>query len=161
MTNGKVKGLFCCLSEEQFYRVSAFGLYAQRLPAGCRSSAPSADVVAPSIFSTAWFCVPPPLGVPVNGDVASVSKVSGTARRLATAPPQPSRRTDGGVLRFSRYSTMSSTADLDSDQLERGVFLSLCRVLIVHQRTVSGPITEADIVEASVGNFDAVYSTDT
>jgi hypothetical protein len=32
VTNGKIKGLFCCLPQEQFYAFSVFGLYGQVVP---------------------------------------------------------------------------------------------------------------------------------
>jgi hypothetical protein len=147
VANGKVKGLFCCLSVEQFYKFASFGLYSQT-----GNSAAVRDI-ASSLFGTAWFCAKAPLGVPVTREVAHIGRVSGTALRLATA------QGDRHHMRFSRYSTMSSAQNFTSDQLEQGVFLSLCRVLIVHQRTINTVISPADIQDAISQNYDALYSS--
>lgn len=165
VTNGKVKGLFCCLSTAQFYRLACFGLFSQTLPTApgrkksdASSAAPqTVQEIASELFSTAWFCSTPPLGVALSPAMAHVNKVSGTALRLATAPSAEDGTED--VVRFSRYSTISRLRDFSEAELEQGVFLSLCRVLIVHQRTVDTPIAQADIVEAMALNYDALYSS--
>ena len=134
---------------EQFYRFASFGLYSQT-----GNSAAVKDI-ASTLFGTAWFCAKAPLGVPVTREVAHIGRVSGTALRLATAQTPGDRQ----HLTFSRYSTMSSVQGFNADQLEQGVFLALCRVLIVHQRTISTAITPAEVAEAAAQNYDALYSS--
>lgn len=156
VTNGKVKGLFCCLSIEQFYKFVAFGLNAQTLPYTTTNNLKS---LAGDVFSTAWFCSAPPLGLPVNKEVARLQKVVGTAAKLCTAPAVQQADVSKGLIRFSRYSTLSILQEFSQDDIERGVFLSLCRVLIVHQKTIPTAIQTSDIMEATSLNYDALYST--
>ena len=80
--NGKIKGLFCCLPQEQFYSFSVFGLYAQSLP---YKANPSLQQLAGEIFSTAWFHTEPPGGASLSlhqrKEAGSALKVAGTAAR--------------------------------------------------------------------------------
>jgi hypothetical protein len=57
--NGKIKGLFCCLPQEQFYAFSVFGLSAQIVP---YKAVPSLSQLSGEVFSTAWFHAEPPAG---------------------------------------------------------------------------------------------------
>jgi hypothetical protein len=49
--------------------------------------------------------------------------------------------------------------DFTRDDAEEGVFLALCRVLILNQMTVEGELTKEIINEAERSNYDALYST--
>eukprot|EP00601_Ochromonadales_sp_CCMP2298_P030354 CAMPEP_0173331666 /NCGR_PEP_ID=MMETSP1144-20121109/3921_1 /TAXON_ID=483371 /ORGANISM="non described non described, Strain CCMP2298" /LENGTH=441 /DNA_ID=CAMNT_0014276459 /DNA_START=93 /DNA_END=1416 /DNA_ORIENTATION=- len=153
--NGKIKGLFCCLSREFFYGFSVFGLYAQSLP-----EAPAdTESLSAELFRTAWFHSEPPAGFPVLREVMQTLQVAGTASRLAAKAVR--QKVDGKVpgVRFSRYSTISSMAGMGQADLEGGVFLSLCRVLVTQQHTVEGDIRTADIAEALRQGCDCVYSS--
>lgn len=176
--NGKIKGLFCCLPLEHFYSFSVFGLHAQALPYKANANL---QQLGGELFSTAWFHSEPPPGIAVslrqNKDVAGALRVAGTAARLAVqrsatmaggAPgvdkhgrpahqhqPQPQQH----ILRFSRYSTISNLRDLSKQTLEGGVFLALCRVLVVQQHTVSTTIQDADIMAGLQQGCDCVYSS--
>ena len=70
------------------------------------------------------------------------------------------------ALRFSRWScsqpsTLRRSLAASASPQSAECFLALCRVRIVHQKTVAGPITEEDITAACELNFDAVFSSDT
>lgn len=178
--NGKIKGLFCCLPLEHFYSFSVFGLHAQALPYKANANL---QQLGGELFSTAWFHSEPPPGIAVslrqNKDVAGALRVAGTAARLAVqrsatmtggAPgtekqgrssnqPQPQPQPQQHILRFSRYSTISNLRDLSKQALEGGVFLALCRVLVVQQLTVTTTIQDADIMAGLQQGCDCVYSS--
>lgn len=59
VTNGKIKGLFCCLPQDHFYAFSVFGLYAQVVP---YRATPNLHQLSGELFSTAWFHAEPPAG---------------------------------------------------------------------------------------------------
>lgn len=46
-----------------------------------------------------------------------------------------------------------------SEQLENGVFLALCRVLIVKQKNIQTMISDTDILEAVEQGYDAIFSS--
>jgi hypothetical protein len=148
MSTGKIKGLFCCLPRDSFYGFASFGLYAQQ-------AGGDLDRIARTLFSESWFCSAPLSPLQDHAEVRKLSKVAGSACRLAKAA-RPARH-----LLFSRYSCLSSVRDFSKDDLEGGVFLALCRVLILNQMTVEGPITEAQIEEAERLHCDALYSSST
>ncbi len=178
--NGKIKGLFCCLPPEHFYSFSVFGLHAQALP--YKSNA-NLQQLAGELFSTAWFHSEPPAGLAVslrqNRDIAGALRVAGTAARLsvqrhAVMEPTPGQDKNNDrpkatvqaqaqpqqhILRFSRYSTISNLRHLSQAALEGGVFLALCRVLVVQQLTVNTPITDADIMAGLQQGCDCIFSS--
>lgn len=132
--------------------------------------------MAGEIFSTAWFHTEPPAGAAQSlhqrKEVASALKVAGTAANLSVqrvanlnsaAPSGASKasRSAPHVFRFSRYSTISNLQDLSGETLQGGVFLALCRVLVVQQLTVANPIVDADIMAALQQGCDCIYSTAT
>lgn len=147
------------MSVEQFYKFVAFGLNAQTIPYTTNTN--NLTSLSSEIFSTAWFCTAPPIGLVVNKDVARLQKVVGSAKKLSTIPSPQHADVSKGLIRFSRYSTISTLQDFNKDSIEKGVFLSLCRVLIVHQRTINTPIETADIIESITLNYDALYSSAT
>jgi hypothetical protein len=59
VNNGKIKGLFVCLPQEQFYSFSVFGLHAQVVP---YKPTINLQQLSGEIFSTAWFHAEPPAG---------------------------------------------------------------------------------------------------
>ena len=65
------------------------------------------------------------------------------------------------IFRFSRYSTISNLQSIPRSALEGGVFLGLCRVLVVNQLTVETSIEEADIMAGLQRGCDCVYSSTT
>jgi hypothetical protein len=195
--NGKIKGLFCCLPQEQFYSFSVFGLHAQVVPF---KAAHNLQQLAGELFSTAWFHSEPPKhstaaaarkghpsasasavsgsaaggGYPTSlaAEIAHAMQFAGTASRLATqrkanlsdphgGAPDASKPGAPHIYRFSRYSTISNMQSIGREQLEHGVFLALCRVLVVQQLTVASAIEEADIMAGLQKGCDCVYSSET
>eukprot|EP01032_Pedospumella_encystans_P017603 gene17603-20052_t len=173
--NGKIKGLFCCLPPEHFCSFSVFGLHAQALPYKANANL---QQLAGELFSTAWFHSEPPVGLAVslrqNKDIAGALRVAGTAARLSvqrhavmeptagkdrTKAPPPQAQPQQHILRFSRYSTISNLRHLSQASLEGGVFLALCRVLVVQQLTVNTPIGDADIMAGLQQGCDCIFSS--
>jgi hypothetical protein len=111
-----------------------------------------------------------------NTEVAHALKVASTAGKLAV---QRSARLSGGggsdfgasgskpsrstphIHRFSRYSTISNLRDMSREAPEGGVFLALCRVLVVQQHTISTTIEDADIMAGLQQGCDCIYSSAT
>jgi hypothetical protein len=62
-------------------------------------------------------------------------------------------------LRFSRFSTITNMKKFTKNQIEKGVFIALCRVLIINQKIINVPINDIDIIDAANNNFDCLYST--
>ena len=134
---------------------------------------PNLSQLAGEVFSTAWFHAEPPAGVAVslrqNTAVANALRVAGTAAKLAvqrvapinsSSTPKPSKSAPH-IYRFSRYSTISNLRGLGREALEGGVFLALCRVLVVQQHTVAGAIQDADILTGLQQGCDCIYSSAT
>lgn len=90
---------------------------------------------------------------PLPEDLQDVHNIAGAAQKLS------SREVGKPVIRFSRFSTVSSVAHFSEKQMEKGVLLALCRVLIVKLKTVSGFIEKSHIVEAAANGFDAIMSS--
>lgn len=166
VSNGKIKGLFCCLSKESFYNFSVFGLHAQALPG---RSPDDLSKLADNWLGTVWFHAEPPPGVPVTPEAAYVLKSAGTAAKLSQHRSRQLSPRSGAdariyaasphILHFSRYSTISDIARFTEEQLNEGIFLSLCRVLVVKQKTIAKDIEDADIIEAVQEQYDCLYST--
>lgn len=106
-----------------------------------------------SIFTTPWvFASSQPLR-PLSEELQDVHNIAGAAKKLALRPHERP------VIRFSKFSTISSIANYSSKQLEKGVLLALCRVLIVKQQTITTAIEDQDILEAANLGYDALYSS--
>lgn len=145
----KAKGLFCCFPAEHVFSFAVHGLYVQSLPNGANHSLEAQD----RIFGTPWvFANPTPL-LPLSEELASTYSITGTASKLAK------RFGSGPLLRFCKLSTISSVAMFSEEVREKGVFLSLCRVLIDRPKTIAGHIEDVDIVDAMREGYDAVYSS--
>ena len=169
---GKTKGLFCCLSPQRFYSFAVFGLHCQR--AALPLSRPGRGQVAADwesaggagedqrkralrerFFPAAWHSSTQ--NAPRGAEDAAGSVAATLACSQALACP---------ALRFSRWScsqpsTLRRSLAASASPQSAECFLALCRVRIVHQKTVAGPITEEDITAACELNFDAVFSSDT
>eukprot|EP01038_Epipyxis_sp_PR26KG_P010789 gene10789-14486_t len=150
----KIKGLFCCIPTRFFYNFSVFGLYAQHLNgvADCML-----DQLSPNLFHKPWFYYELPDHLSFNvhqyKEISQLLSVAGSASRLAT-------QRDGYLnLRFSRYSTISTLKDYSAEDIQSGVCLALCRVLISKQMTIQKPIDDEDIIQALSLNYDTLYST--
>lgn len=148
-TNGKIKGLFCCFTKEHFCTFSVFGLNAQSI-----SGRNPVDLNSfnDDIFKTVWYCLPPPQGRKLPTEFTNALKMAGVAQRKAT-------KRNHLDLRFSRFSTLSNLREVSREDAESGLFLALCRVLIVQQRTIAQDISERDISDALATGCDCVYST--
>lgn len=86
-------------------------------------------------------------------------KVVGTASKLALSSlNQHIHRTN--IIKFSRYSTMSTLESFTKKDIDNGIFLGLCRVLVVNQYTVTTDIiSDVDISIAIQKGCDCIYSS--
>ena len=131
------------------YGFSVFGTNEQHLPVPVQDNLEKAG----SVFSTPWiFADSDPLR-PLSEELQDVHNIAGAAAKLALRPAEKPH------VRFSKFSTISSVANYSEKQLEKGVLLALCRVLIVKQHTISKFIEDKDIVEAAAQGYDAVFSS--
>lgn len=147
----KVKGMFCCLSAEHIFAFSVHGLAVQWLPNGNIHSIDANK----HVFGAPWvFASASPL-VPLNPELLAAHSISGAAAKLSR------RRSGGPMLRFGRFSSISTITACTEEEREHGLFLSLCRVLVNKQKVVTGFIEESDILEALEQGYDAVFSTTT
>jgi hypothetical protein len=90
-------------------------------------------------------------------------------QRLTMQTMQSSSQTHQGDIKicttpamqytFSRQCTLSSLQQFSEKEMEEGVFISLCRVLVSKVRTISTLPTPQDLMDAIEGDFDAVYTT--
>ena len=106
------------------------------------------------IFLTPWiFADKAPLR-PLNEELQDVHNIAGAAAKLALRSSS-----EKPIMRFSKYSTISTIASYSKKQLEKGVLLSLCRVLIVKQQTINKYIEDSDIISAVEQGYDTLYSS--
>lgn len=77
-----------------------------------------------------------------------------SAKTTASNPPPH-------IYRFSRYSTISNLHSFSRAALEGGVFLALCRVLVVKQLTVEGAIGDVEILSGLQQGCDCIYTSAT
>lgn len=187
---GKIKGLFCCMSPQRFHSFAVFGLYCQRAALTSSASRPARRgqvttagdglgdgdegeggageeqrkrALREKCFPTTWHSRTHRAGAGAGAGEEAGSVAATLACSQALAAP---------ALRFSRWSCLApaalrralSDSDLDPFPAPGGAsecFLALCRVRIVHQKTVAGPLSEEDIQAACALNFDAVFSSET
>ena len=149
-SNGKIKGLFCCFPTDHLFPFAVFGLHFQRIISGHSTSADRLHTLKDSIFQTSWY-----------SQVNNVEKRDSlSAASMACSKPL------SAPLHFGRWSCLSPDRlnnicgnGQKNRKAGKHCFLALCRVLIMHQKTVSDPITENDIITACEENFDAIYSS--
>jgi hypothetical protein len=165
-----MKGLFCCLPTEEFYHFSVYGLKDQQVFANTSRKLSSRyqskfidySSIHPlhpdQIFSSYWlFARQEPL-LPLPTELHSIHQNAGQyAKRKAESPTNSS--SPRPIFRFSKYSMISSLNTYSPEQLENGVILALCRVLIIKQKTITTLISDEDIQEALEGGYDAVFSS--
>jgi hypothetical protein len=153
-----VKGLFCPLPPSSLYALATFGI-APPLPP---NSNPPLPINLGEIFKANWFTStssPPPSSSERQGGEGWGDIPRGQAASLALASwssffAKP--------LRFSRYSSLSpsSRSQFSEEELEQGIFLALCRVIVLQQKTIATHhISESDIAEAIKLNYDTIYSS--
>lgn len=148
-----MKGLFCCMPIDSIYRFTAYGLREQALP----EIVPDypADPAIRDCFRTPWiFCNQDTPLAPIPSELRQALHNAGLATRNIQAAP--SQRP---VLRFSKYSTLSTMLSYSEPQLRQGLCLALCRVLIVRVKTIPTFIEDFDISSAFQQGYDAVYSS--
>lgn len=149
-----MKGLFCCMPIDQLYRFAVHGLREQALP----SKIPDygADPALKECFRTPWiFCNKEQPLAPIPSELRTTLHEAGFASRClraATASTRP-------VLRFSKYSTLSTMMSYSEPQLQQGLCLALCRVMIVRVKTINTFIEDLDISAAFQQGYDAIYSS--
>lgn len=172
ITTGKIKGLFCNFLPNRLQTFSVFGLSSQKLPVDNYSDIKS---LGSQYFRKPWFYYSPK-HLQENNDtengtragiytpratnnihnqqeINNLTKVQGTAAKLSM------KKHNDLILRFSRHSASENLYKYSDSDLETGVILALCRVLIVNQMTISETITDEHIIQAYEKNCDALYST--
>lgn len=151
MKNAKLKGLFCCLPAEAVYSFAVHGIADQQVPSIIQEHLSKQK--SPDVLSASWlFANEDPL-LPLSEDLQNVHNIAGAANKLTN------RGADKPHIRFSRFSTISSVAHYNEKQLEKGILLALCRVLIVKQKTVNGFVEDSNILDAHANGYDAIMST--
>jgi hypothetical protein len=159
-----MKGLFCCFPGEFAYPFSVSGIKDQQLFASpqkqsafsqFRSFSNSSQPTEQQIFSSYWlFANSNPL-LPLPEELLAIQKrASQYAKKLATINSSSAKP----IYRFSKYSMISTLNSYSAEQLENGVMLALCRVLIIKLKTVSAMITDEDIEDALAHGCDAIFS---
>ena len=151
MSAGKVKGLFCYLSLEEFYSFAVFGLYAQHLA----ELSFDLESMSKELFKSSWFSSSTPVDFENDSDVRKLTKVNGIVRKLA----KKFISTKNGI-RFSRYSNLEAIhkTETNPDLYRNGGILALCRVLVLNQKNIEGAISAEDIDQALAEHYDAIYS---
>jgi hypothetical protein len=167
-----MKGLFCCFPSEYLSHFSVYGIKDQLLSSKhptLRSSALSQFVDSSSrtvlkekeIFQSSWLFAKGAGStsslLPLSLDYLQIHQQSGQyARNHSNLEKQRLKRP---IFRFSKYSLLSSLNSYTNEQIENGIFLSLCRVLIIKQKNISSLISEQEIEEAVSQGYDALFST--
>ena len=166
--NGKVKGLFCHIPKDLLFSFCTYGLHIQQVPAVHDQLIPD-DLN--SIFQLPWFCAKPPSYLKMDSKLLSFStfldkNINSSKKRNDSTPNSmtgrlASKRVTDFRLRFSRHSTPKGIGSCSKEELEEGIFISLCRVLLYRVSTINDDIDDNDIEAALKHGCDAVYSTTT
>jgi hypothetical protein len=162
----KMKGLFCCMPIQNIYRFSVFGLQEQLLPSPNPSSLKQREEqlqeqqhILQEYFSIPWFLSNKTPLAPIPLNVATFFKEHGSALQTILQHQQ-SPLLSKPLLRFSKYSTVSTLLHFNDQQLQSGLSLALCRVLIVRLKTITNKfIEDIDIQQAIQQGYDAIYSS--
>lgn len=161
MDTGKVKGLFCIVPKGGLHAFCTFGLHTKSHLVGQSSSAQAAQEATGrnDLFQAQWFHTRGALGrFDTRFPAEKLAKES-----LAYMNRQQSVGDEGSAklseMHFSRNCTLSFLRDLPKRDLEEGVFMALCRVLVSRLRTINSLITAQDVREAQKADYDALYST--
>jgi len=166
--NGKVKGLFCVVPKGGLHALCAFGLHQQSSETNLKETT---TVSFENLFQVPWFRGGTD-GATVGNQDSLRTRYSAEAMvldSLQSLTMQCSSQTHQGDTKiwtnpamqytFSRQCTLSSLQRFSEKELEEGVFISLCRVLVSKVRTISSLPTPQDLMDAIEGDFDAVYTT--
>lgn len=167
--NGKVKGLFCHIPKDLLFSFCTYGLNIQQVPGPHDQPIPD-DLN--NIFQLPWFCARPPSHLKLDAKFLSCNMFFDkntnniSKKRKDTTPNSmtrhlASKRASDFRLRFSRHSTPKGIGACSKDELEEGIFISLCRVLLYRVSTINDDIDDSDIEAALKHGCDAVYSTAT
>eukprot|EP01039_Chlorochromonas_danica_P005261 gene5261-5795_t len=152
----KARGLFCCLSAEEVGSFAVHGLAAWRKEeVQANGRAFSSSLPTDSLLSLPWvFLSPTPL-LPLRADLQAAYSNAGTAARIAAERPCKLER-----WRFSRFSSLSDLIHQSEESLQKGVFLCLCRVLLVRQKTLAAGerLSERAALQAASEGYDSLYS---
>jgi hypothetical protein len=173
--NGKVKGLFCVIPKLGFHAVCAYGLHLQQQQLQQQQQPTGLD----DLFQVPWFRTdqdelrhsPGHFGKATEqkvgeSDSSSPSTARFSAERLAKDSLQylnsiggtsPNSADISPMLRFSRQCTLSSLQALPKMDLEEGVLISLCRVLVSRLRTMASLPSPTDIGESLRAGYDAIF----
>lgn len=165
--NGKVKGLFCHIPKDILFSFCTYGLHIQQVPDIHEQPIPD-DLT--NTFQLPWFCARPPSHLKLDSKLLSVSTFldknlnNNSKKRKSNGPNSMTRHLASNQLsdfrlRFSRHSTPKGINACSKDELEEGIFISLCRVLLYRVSTINDDIEVSDIEAALKHGCDAVYST--
>ena len=171
--DGKVKGLFFTVPKGGLEALCVYGLNANSLANGKRA-APGA-MTFDDLFQAPWFRSVPDASAAAADDNLTPAHQPNKPRQSDAVNTGYSAETvvresissftgtaDGSIasaFQFSRQCTLSSLKALPTKELEEGVYISLCRVLVSKLRTTSNYPTLQDIKDALSAGYDAIYST--
>ena len=156
--SGNIKGLFCLVPKSSLYTFCCYGLHSQKYS---YSDFSNLETNFPGLFNCPWF---------LNSCENSFQNYNtcGVARQLSLSNLGFSN------IKFSRFSTplCNTTADslqnknsdnplVSENDLEEGLIIALCRVLVCQLRTISSDITDLEIQQAINNKNDSIYSTKT
>ncbi len=155
--SGNIKGLFCLVPKSSLYTFCCYGLHPQKYS---YSDFSDLETNFPGLFNCPWF---------LNSENSfQNNNTCGVARQLSLSNLGFSN------IKFSRFSTplCNTTAStfqnknidnslVSENDLEEGLIIALCRVLVCKLRTISSDITESEIQQAINNKNDSIYSTKT
>lgn len=183
-----MKGLFCCFPSDLIYNFSVYGVKHQHLFSSSKAAASYASaskqrdyqranllqyidssllhsMTPADMFQAHWLFAqqPEPLRPLATDYIPLYQQSYRYAERTANIDSVPSGSCKSSCqnqrFRFSKYSMISLMNEYTSEQLENGVFLALCRVLIVKQKNIQTMISDTDILEAVEQGYDAIFSS--
>jgi len=146
----KVKGLFCIVPRNCIYAFLALGIHGQ-LPHNILTDQNCLSLS--ELMKSSWFSFPPSESSFTILDKNSVLIEEGKGKRLVED------QVGFAAVRFSKCSTPANLRDLDETELEQGIHIALCRVVLSRVHNVSGAIAASDLEFAKSLGCDGVHST--
>lgn len=150
---------------DNVYRFATHGLREQHTPLTVARTSTSNDSVEADNLIRPYFTTPwifangtEPL-VPLEPALRNMLQThAGHAWHTIQSMPTQSQY-HRPILRFSKYSTLTTLLSYSEEQLHSGICLALCRVLMMRIKTVTHFIEDQDILSAMQQGYDAVYSS--
>ncbi len=154
--SGNIKGLFCLIPKSSLYTFCSYGLHPQKYNF---SDLSNLEKSFPNLFHCPWF---------LNNHDRPNHNTFGVAKNLSL------NSLSFNNIKFSRFSTPlcymnanafqnknSESSFISENDLEEGLIIALCRVLVCQLRTISSDITDLEIQQAIDNKNDSIYSTKT